>query len=450
MAHIEKRGKNTYRITVRPTKFDFIRKTVKAPEGLTGKALEAWLEQEAAAFELEVRTGRYVKPAEMTLEAFIPEWERHYAEAELSPTTLDAYRRYIKNYIIPAFGRRRLADIAPADLVHFLHSLDDENIHHNTKAYIWRVLKNILTRAAEWKYIPNNPAKDVKGPTHSLRKQIKRGTAWRQDQVIEFLHALSREDLKWQALAVLALFGGLRRGEILALEWRHVDFDAKTVSVEKSVVRSAQGVQIKDPKTQSSIRTISMPDFTMQIMQLYRKEWAKQKMQTLPYWPDQNSDLLFHDGLGRPMYPTSPNKWLREFLRRNNLPSIRLHDLRHISASLLIAAGVPIRVVSERLGHAKTTTTQEIYAHVIRESTPHFFIEKFMPPVHVAQGDYVDVRKITRKIDANLADSGDWALGERDDGPPPSQAGWHFLVGTIDRGIRFIEAALPIHSRKHL
>jgi len=72
-------------------------------------------------------------------------------------------------------------------------------------------------------------------------------------------------------------------------------------------------------------------------------------------------------GDGRPMYPTTPNKWLRNFLKSNGLPMVRLHDLRHISASILIASGVPVRVVSERLGHSKTTTTQDIYAHVIRE-----------------------------------------------------------------------------------
>lgn len=368
MAYIEKRGKNTYRIVVNPERGRLIRKTVKAPEGLTGKLLQAWLEQEAAAFELEVRTGRYVRPSDMTLKDFVAEWERHYATKELSPTTLLAYRSYIQNHILPVFGRRRLAEITPADLVRFIHSLDEKDMHHNTRAFVWRVLKNIMTRAYEWKYIPNNPASEVRGPAHSMRRQSKKGVAWTPDMVEKFLRALAGEELKWQTFAMFALFGGLRRGEILGLEWKHIDFESKTVSVMQTVVRAGlNSVKVKEPKTKSSIRKITMPDFVMNALREYRKEWTKEKLKNLPVWEDRESEFLYHIGNGRPMYPTSPNKWLRGFLKRYGFPAIRLHDLRHISASLLIASGVPVRVVSERLGHSRTSVTQDVYAHVMRQ-----------------------------------------------------------------------------------
>lgn len=367
MAHIEKRGKNSYRIIISPERGKLIRKTIKAPDGLKGKALQAWLEQEAAAFELEVRTGRYIRPSEMTFTDFIVEWERYYAVKELSPTTLAAYRSYIHNHILPVFGRRRLADISAADLVRFMHSLDEKKMHHNTKAYVWRVLKNIISRAYEWKYVQNNPASEVKGPAHSIVRQSKRGVAWSAEEVELFLRALAKEELKWQALAMLALFGGLRRGEILGLEWRHVDFDTRTVVVIQTVVRSGSSIEVKTPKTKSSIRKISMPESAMYVLREYKKEWTREKLQNLTVWENKDSEFLFHMGDGRPMYPTTPNKWLRNFLKSNGLPMVRLHDLRHISASILIASGVPVRVVSERLGHSKTTTTQDIYAHVIRE-----------------------------------------------------------------------------------
>lgn len=368
MASIEKRGKRSWRITVWYAHDRKATKTIQPPPGLAGARLRAWLYEQAASFEEEVKRTKGIESFSLT--TFYEEWKQYYGKKELAPTTLEAYERYTKLYIIPRLGNKKITELAPRDLITFQRWLDDhDTISHNTKAYIWRVLKNILKRAYEWRYIGRDITEEVRGINYSKRKEKRIPRVWDIEEIKQFLSALQSEPMMWRAFAMLALFGGLRRGEVLGLEWRHVNFERGTVTVEQAVTRGAGGVEIGPPKTETSVRTIALPVFVLGTLRQYREEWQHQREQARDagLWVTKK-EYLFHQGNGAVMYPTTPTAWLRKMIKKAGLPPARVHDLRHMSATLLITAGVPVRVVSDRLGHARTSITQDVYAHVLRRS----------------------------------------------------------------------------------
>lgn len=368
MASIEKRGKRSWRITVWYAHDQKVTKTVRPPSDLEGSRLHVWLYEQAASFEEEVKRTKGMES--LSIASFFEEWKKYYGKKELASTTFDVYVKYANNYIIPNLGNKKLTELTHRDLITFHRWLDDHDaIHHNTKAYIWRVLKNILKRAYEWHYIGRDIMEEVRGINYSKRKEKRKPRVWDIEEIKQFLNALQSEPIMWRTFAIIALFGGLRRGEVLGLEWHHINFEDQTITIEQTVTRGAGGVEIGLPKTDSSMRTIVLPTFALDVLRQYREEWFRQREQAkaADLWMT-DKEYLFHQGNGEVMYPSSPTAWMRKLIKKTSLPPARVHDLRHMSATLLISAGVPVRVVSDRLGHARTSITQDIYTHVLRRS----------------------------------------------------------------------------------
>nr|WP_020621300.1 site-specific integrase [Cohnella laeviribosi] len=193
-------------------------------------------EKELAKFVVEVESGEYIDPAKMTFEAFVEEWYTKYAKKEISPRTLDIYMRFIKNRILPVFGHMRLDQIKPFHIVKFLSELSDEGSRHDGKHgrlssgtvhYLYRVLNNVLSRAEEWKIIKKNPASDVKKP----KVTYKEVEVYTEEEVAALFKALENEPIHWRMMITLAITTGLRRGEIVGLEWKHIDLDNGTLEV---------------------------------------------------------------------------------------------------------------------------------------------------------------------------------------------------------------------------
>ena len=173
---------------------------------------------------------------------------------------------------------------------------------------------------------------------------------------------------------LLALFCGMRRGEIIALEWSDLDFNNNTVNISKSTTVVNGKPLTKVPKTATSIRKISVPISVMAIAKAYRKEQLEYKMALGSQW--NGSNYIFIQWNGRQMYPDTPYNTFKKIIKRYNssiedkekrLPEIPLHGLRHTSATLLISQNVDIRTVSNRLGHAQTSTTMDIYSHALQK-----------------------------------------------------------------------------------
>lgn len=376
---IEKRGKDTYRLVV-SLGFDAQGKRMKRTKTIkaTGKR-EA--EKLLAQFITEVEAGEYIGLEKMLFSAFIEEWKSKYAEAHLSPNTLETYSLHIKNRIIPYFGKMKLDQIKALHILDFLKSLEAAGLRKDGKEgclststieYNHRILKNIFNRAVEWQLIKNNPMENIKKP-----KRIQKETSVYDGAEAELLMScLQKEDIMWNILIKLAITTGLRRGELLGSEWKHVNLEKGTLQVKQAITYVNQKHIIREPKTKNSIRTVSLPEALINELKKYKSIWNKNRLKTSELWEGGEYQFLFTSWNGKPLHPSSVTTWWRRFVNRHQLRYIRFHDLRHTSATLLINSGVHAKIISSRLGHADIRTTMNIYGHALqeadREATKHF------------------------------------------------------------------------------
>ncbi|MBY0005742.1 site-specific integrase [Priestia aryabhattai] len=376
---IEKRGKDSYRFVV-SAGFDSsgkrIRKTktVKASNMREAKKL-------AAQFEVEVYSGEYIAPEKMLFKAFVEEWRNKYAEEHLSPNTLVTYMLHLKNRIIPFFGEVKLEKIKPLHVLDFLKSLEGEGLRKDGKKgtlststieYNHRILKNIFNRAVEWQLIKKNPMENIKKP-----KRIQKETSVYDKVEAELLiSCLKKEETMWSVMIKIAITTGLRRGELLGLEWKHIDLVKGTLQVKQALSYVNQKHIIREPKTKNSIRTVSLPEVLVDELKKYKSTWNKKRLKASNLWEGGQYQFLFTSWHGKPLHPSSITTWWRRFVSKHKLRYIRFHDLRHTSATLLINSGVHAKTISSRLGHADIRTTMNIYGHALqeadREATKHF------------------------------------------------------------------------------
>jgi integrase len=179
------------------------------------------------------------------------------------------------------------------------------------------------------------------------------------------LEALEKEPVYWRIFIQFALETGLRRGELLVLTWNHIDFNKKPVSVSESLIYD-NGTVIKGTKNESSNRKISLRNEFVNILKHFHTEERKRKVLLDNRWEEKDRFYVFSNvENGKALYPSTPTSWFRKFIKRQHLKPLRLHDLRHLHATWLILRGIPLKVVSERLGHSKISTTSDIYGHVL-------------------------------------------------------------------------------------
>ncbi|KKX56367.1 tyrosine-type recombinase/integrase [Brevibacillus borstelensis] len=367
MAYTEKRGENSYRLVVE-LGFDANgkrikrQKTIRVEEKLSPKKLKEFLETELVKFKLQVESGEYLKPEKTKFEDFaLKEWKPKFAERKYSPRTRSIYLVQLNTHILPVFGHRYLDQIKTIHIVDFINQLEDKGLKDSSILYIYKVLKSIISKAAEWEFIAKNPLNGVKQP----KIQRKKMKFLDEEQAQQVIAALNNEPDVWRLYFLGCMLGGFRRGELLALEWKHVDFDNATFTIEQSIPEfDGDKPIITTPKTEGSERVVVMPAWYMQELEVYQKEWRKRKMKLRDKW--QDSSFVFCNETGGPYYYTTPTATWRKFLRKNEFEHIRLHDLRHTAATLLIEAGVDLKTVQERLGHTKYQTTADFYAHVTK------------------------------------------------------------------------------------
>ena len=171
--------------------------------------------------------------------------------------------------------------------------------------------------------------------------------------------------MQYRTAITVLLFTGMRRGELLGLEWRDVNFQKGTISITRSsLYLPERGTFEDETKNQSSNRVIRAPKAVMTILRDYQRWQLEQRLAAIDYW--QDSGKLFTSADGSPMHPDVLSGWFHDFIRTTDLPPIHLHSLRHTNATLAIANGVAVTTVAGQLGHASPTTTMKVYAHSIQ------------------------------------------------------------------------------------
>ena len=371
---IEKRGKNSYRLTVSEG-FDLNGKPMIHRKTIHGTKKEA--EVELAKFVTEVQNGLVIDGKSLKFSEFVEVWKRDYGSKELAPTTYKRYCRMLETRILPYFGHFYINKIRPTDIMKFYDLLEKDtqlvrkkgNNGSKTKKPLsgktilehHRLLRAMLHRAVYWQLIVSNPAERVQPPR--AKKPKRRSYDDEQTKILlENLEKLTVEDTKYKVAIILTIFTGVRLGELMGLEWQDVDFRNGIISINRSSqYLSDMGVFTKVPKTESSIREIAIPEFIISLLEEYKLWYEDQKLIYGELWTD--SDRLFVQADGKPMHPSTISKWFVKYVGQIGLPVINFHGLRHTNASLLVAQNIDIAVISARLGHAQISTTLDFYVH---------------------------------------------------------------------------------------
>ena len=357
------------------------RKIVKSkiwipPKNLTPKQLQKALEREKVLYEEQVKTGAN-PDCNIKFAQFVDMWVKDYGERFLAPKTLYRHFDYLKR-INQAIGHIKLKDLQPIHLNAFYKNLAEEGVSMKrkrdengniigdgklaTKTILehHRTISTILSVAVKWGLITDNVARRADPP----KPEGKEIEFLNESEIKELIKALRQEPIQYQTMVMIAIYTGMRRGELFGLEWKDIDFDNKTLSI----IRTSQYIGnkriiTKEPKTKSSIRTLTISDTLIKQLRRYKVWQNQERLKVGADWVDK--DRLFTQWNGEPMYPDTLTKWFNQFLKRHNLRHVTLHSVRHSNATLLIAEGTDIRTVSNRLGHAQTSTTLNIYTHAL-------------------------------------------------------------------------------------
>jgi len=239
------------------------------------KTVEAKSDREAekllAQFVAEVEKGQYIEPGKLTFAEFVNRWLRDYGEVKLEPKTLHRYKE-ILGRVLEAMGHLRIDQIRPLHLVEFYQNLREEGIRkdgregrlsEDTVLYHHKVISSIFNKAVKWGVVAVNPASKVDPP----KSEGNQPAVYDEKQTAALLAALDEEPLKYKVIVILALATGLRRGELMGLEWPDVDFENNTITVNKaSQYLPKKGTFTKGPKTKSSNRKIAVPESVMTLL----------------------------------------------------------------------------------------------------------------------------------------------------------------------------------------
>jgi integrase len=294
----------------------------------------------------------------LTVEQYLRSWL--VSKRKLRDTTRRNYATHLRLYLVPALGRIRLMDLRPDhvdDLYGDLLSGRYVGATAATVQHVHRTLRSALNTAVKRRLIPWNPALFVEVPEHHRA----RTRVWTAEDLASFLGAIFDERL--YALFHLLSFTGMRRGEALGLQWGDVDLARSQLLVTRQVTDAGQGPRLGAPKTVAGARFVPIDPGTVDVL---RRHQARQLAEAASWGPGWNDlGLVFTKEDGTLLRPDAVTALFRRLVRRNALPRIRLHDLRHTHASLALAAGVDLKVVSSRLGHSNVAITSDLYTHVV-------------------------------------------------------------------------------------
>lgn len=308
--------------------------------------------------------GMDIGTPRQTIAQFLQHWLDDVVLVKDAPKTHHSYSETIKRYIAPHIGHLRLDQLTQRHVQELLKKLQAQRRQYGsvflsprTVEYAINVLKHGLDRAIQERLIEFNPAALVEVPIGKARSMH----ALTEVEAIRFLEALQGHRL--EALFWLLLLCGLRRGEVLALTWADFDAAHKQLSINKATQRIGKELVTGDPKTSSSVRVVPLPEVLAGMLALLHEL----RRQSSLCWFE--SDLIFLNEADNPIDPSSLHRTFKVLLKQAKLPdTIRLHDLRHTCATLLLDAGENPTNVSALLGHARTSTTLNIYSHAVPET----------------------------------------------------------------------------------
>ncbi len=411
MAEIRKRG-NTYQISVflgrDENQKKIYKRTTYSPKAKTPKAIENEVNEYARKFEERAKNGEVYDGESMTFAELIPLWEKSVLSLK-SPKQKEQYEREIEKYYMPTLQFMKLAKIKAPQIDAILEKRIEEGRASKTIRMSFTAINSVFQYAYKKAIIKENPCSRCDElPSIQKDEELHFFTV---DQAKTFLHALTlrfpeeREakernlqnggktkvssyvmhhsiPFQWRVYFNIAIYGGLRRGEIVSLTWEDINFEEHSISISKSIARPKSGEYVKGTKTKAGTREIVLPSETFALLTVWRQQQKTLADELGTEWKgfrddDFDKNWIFIDlNNGNRMCIDTPTHKFREILEAYNktvekdedkLPIIRLHDLRHTSATLLLANGTDIETVSKRLGHSRASITLDVYGHAMKE-----------------------------------------------------------------------------------
>ena len=373
MATIEKKNAG-YKITVScgysPDGKQIRKRMVWTPTpGMTKRQIEKELNRQATLFEERVKTGGVAVDGKIRFRDFLDLFMKNYVQLYRKPNTIARYERDIAR-IKQGLGHIRLDDLKAGHISAFAAALQEDGVKQgggklapSSVDTILRTLSSALGKAVRWGYMDSNPCQYADGPGATSEEAAYLD----EPDARRMLALLADEPIKWRALITFDLLSGLRRGELLGLQWGDIDFDNHLVHIQRTWnYTSAMGCYMGTPKSARSKRPLHLSTSVFVTLLEYKRWQDDQRKALGDAWKgDPNDNRVFTTDEGAPIFPTSPTWWLSRFTQRTGLPPVSIHSLRHTFASLMIADDVPIVEVASQLGHAKASTTTNIYGHVI-------------------------------------------------------------------------------------
>jgi integrase len=338
----------------------------------TGKRRRKWhsgfdTKREAAAALAKLITNvneqTYVQPSKVTLAEYFADW-LPAASIDLKPATADAYRRIFARYIAEPLGGVHLQAISPTRLNTLYAELlrsggqRGKGVSANTVRHAHVLVHRVLGSALKAGLVQRNVAAVAEPPKQQRPADLG---IWSSEQLGSFVRATSTHRLAalWRLYAVT----GCRRGEALAAKWDDLDLATAHYEIRRSFGVVNGSPVLGEPKTVTGRRSVALDPATVAALRAHRKEQIAERLKAGEDWND--GGWVFTQTDGSPLHPNVITRTFERLVTKAELPSIRLHDVRHSAVTALLRAGVPVKVVSERVGHASTSFTMDRYASVL-------------------------------------------------------------------------------------
>ncbi len=353
--HIERRGKGWTVLIDAPRDPITGKRRQKRISAPTKREVEVL----AAAFIASVERGEFADAGRLSVREYLDQWLAG-VEQKLRPSTHRRYSDLMRKHVVPVVGNVKLDKLSPLQVQRLYADRLDAGLSPTTVHQIHNILHRSLKQAIRWGLLTRNPTESVDAP-RPVNPECK---TWNAEQTAAVLAVAEDDDL--EALWRLALMCGLRRGELLGLQWQDIDLAQRTLAVRRTLSRGKGGVWVLgEPKTARGRRSIALPASCIESLRRHRTRQLEHRLKLGDLWHDHG--FVFTNGTGGPLHVNSLVNRFRRLIISVGVPPIRFHDLRHTCATLHLAGSAHPKVVQELLGHSDVGITLNRYIHV----SPH-------------------------------------------------------------------------------
>ncbi|WHX68241.1 site-specific integrase [Peribacillus frigoritolerans] len=308
----------------------------------------------------ELDANRYLEPSKESFSSYMEFWFTSHYQKRIKETTASSRKYLMDKHLIREnpFANKPLSKITTEDIDAFYNLKLDEEYSTSTIRKLHQLLNQAFGQAVKWKKISFNPVINADPP--SVKKEEMK--IWSFDEIDSFLNHCKGE--RHYLTFLLAIYTGMRKGELLGLKWSDIDFGKKSIRIQRSLSHIPnKGYRLSTPKTKKSKRQVPIPDFLVKELKAHKERQETQRKRLGEQYQDQ--DLVICTEIGTLQDPRNVLRVMKRISKAANVTSIRFHDIRHTHASILISEGVDIVKVAARLGHSDPTITLKNYAHLI-------------------------------------------------------------------------------------